>query len=55
MKLNHAQPETVNRAAELRRPMGIGSGDLLGVMSVEMASGDSKGVPVSPPVLYLWE
>jgi hypothetical protein len=30
MKLNHAQPETVNREAELRRPMGVGSGALLG-------------------------
>ena len=30
MKLNHAQSETANREAELRRLMGVGSGDLLG-------------------------
>ena len=31
MKLSHAQPEIVNREAELRRPMGVGSGALLGI------------------------
>jgi hypothetical protein len=30
MKLSHAQPETVNREAELQAPMGVGSGALLG-------------------------
>jgi hypothetical protein len=53
MKLNHAQPETVNRAEELRRPMGVGSGDLLGVMGSETVSDDSKEAPVSFLVLCL--